>query len=132
VKVAALAVRRAEQRPGFVLNDAQIASIKRRLNLTPDQEEMWPAVEAALRNLAYRTAHATHWRDAAPGRRRLPPPIEQRRSPDLKSAAIPLIMSFNSEQKDEVRNLAHSWAGSARGGILIACLWISASAVREF
>jgi hypothetical protein len=26
---------------------------------------------------------------------------------DLKSAAIPLIMSFNSEQKDEVRNLAH-------------------------
>jgi len=26
---------------------------------------------------------------------------------DLKSAAIPLLMSFNSEQKDEVRNLAH-------------------------
>ena len=25
----------------------------------------------------------------------------------LKSAAIPLLMSFNSEQKDEVRNLAH-------------------------
>jgi hypothetical protein len=26
---------------------------------------------------------------------------------DLKSAAIPLLMSFSSEQKDEVRNLAH-------------------------
>jgi hypothetical protein len=25
----------------------------------------------------------------------------------LKSAAVPLIMSFNSEQKEEVRNLAH-------------------------
>jgi hypothetical protein len=25
----------------------------------------------------------------------------------LKSAAIPLLMSFNSEQKDEVRNIAH-------------------------
>jgi hypothetical protein len=25
----------------------------------------------------------------------------------LKSAAIPLIMSFNAEQKDEVRSLAH-------------------------
>ena len=26
---------------------------------------------------------------------------------DLKSAAIPLLMSFNDEQKDEVRSLAH-------------------------
>jgi hypothetical protein len=25
----------------------------------------------------------------------------------LKSAAVPLIMSFNSEQKEEVRSLAH-------------------------
>ena len=25
----------------------------------------------------------------------------------LKSAAVPLILSFNSEQKEEVRNLAH-------------------------
>src|SRR5215470_15360313 len=40
-------------RPGAVLNDAQIASIKRRLNLTPEQERMWPSVEAALRNLSY-------------------------------------------------------------------------------
>ena len=39
-------------RPGAVLNDAQIASIKRRLNLTPDQERMWPSVESALRNLS--------------------------------------------------------------------------------
>ena len=36
-----------------MLDDAQIASIKERLHLTPDQEEMWPAVEAALRNMAY-------------------------------------------------------------------------------
>ena len=25
----------------------------------------------------------------------------------LKSAAVPLILSFNAEQKDEVRNIAH-------------------------
>jgi hypothetical protein len=38
---------RHANRPGFLLNDAQIASIKTRLHLTPDQERMWPAVEAA-------------------------------------------------------------------------------------
>ena len=39
-----------------MLDDAQIASIKERLHLTPDQEQMWPAVEAALRNIAYTRA----------------------------------------------------------------------------
>jgi hypothetical protein len=47
------AARRAASRPGGVLNDAQIASIKQRLNLTPEQEKMWPAVEAALRKIVY-------------------------------------------------------------------------------
>jgi hypothetical protein len=106
-KVAAAAHRALNERPGFVLNDAQIASIKERLHLTPDQEEMWPAVEAALRNLAY-----TRAREA---RRKGEPANVQIASADpnssevqgLKSAAIPLIMSFNSEQKDEVRNIAH-------------------------
>jgi hypothetical protein len=105
-KVAAAAHRSLNERPGFVLNDAQIASIKERLHMTPDQEEMWPAVEAALRNLAY-----TRARDA----RRKSDPNAQLASTDpnstevqgLKSAAIPLLMSFSSEQKDEVRNIAH-------------------------
>jgi hypothetical protein len=105
-KVAAAAHRSLNERPGFVLNDAQIASIKERLHLTADQEEMWPAVEAALRNLAY-----TRAREA----RRKNDPSAQLASSDpnsaevqgLKSAAIPLLMSFNSEQKDEVRNVAH-------------------------
>jgi zinc resistance-associated protein len=96
---------RNDRAAGFMLNDAQIASIKTRLHLTADQEQMWPAVEAALRNIAY-----TRSRDA---RRRSAPANTQIASADavdvrdLKSAAIPLIMSFNSEQKDEVRNLAH-------------------------
>jgi hypothetical protein len=105
-KVAAAAHRSLNERPGFVLNDAQIASIKERLHLTADQEEMWPAVEAALRNLAYTRAHEV---------RRKNDPNAQLASTDpnsaevqgLKSAAIPLLMSFNSEQKDEVRNMAH-------------------------
>src|SRR5271170_4814098 len=99
--------RSADQRPGFVLNDAQIASIKTRLHLSPDQEQMWPGVEAALRNIAYAKAHD--------GRRRSGADTTDVASLDpygpevqgLKSAAFPLIMSFSDEQRSEVRTLAH-------------------------
>ncbi len=104
---AAVQVRRAN-RPGFVLNDAQIASIKRRLDLTPEQERMWPAVEAALRNLAYAKARYAHRRGRTANTAAvasLDP--ESAEVQDLKSAAMPLIMSFNDEQKNEVRSLAH-------------------------
>jgi hypothetical protein len=93
--------RRRVERPGYMLDDAQIASIKRRLHLTPDQERMWPAVEAALRTIGSereREARGGH----APGTINPDSPEVQ----DLKSAAIPLLMSFTDEQKDEVRNLA--------------------------
>lgn len=90
-------------RPGYMLNDAQIASVKRRLHLTPDQEQMWPAVEAALHNIAFAKTHEAHRPGVRPGA--LDPNSSQVQ--DLKSAAIPLLMSFSSEQKDEVRNLAH-------------------------
>jgi hypothetical protein len=107
---AAPAHRHSEQRPGFMLNDAQIASIKERLHLTPDQERMWPGVEAALRNIAYaktrdgRGRAAPAGADAAELAALSPDSTEVQ---DLKSAAIPLIMSFSEEQKDEVRSLAH-------------------------
>jgi hypothetical protein len=108
-KHPAAALYRTDNRPGFVLNDAQIASIKRRLKLRPDQEQMWPAVEAALRNIAYAKAHRE------PPRHRVRSPAAQvaHIDPDspevqgLKSAAFPLVMSFNAEQKSEVRSLAH-------------------------
>lgn len=103
-KPPAAHVQRAANRPGYVLNEAQIASIKRRLNLTPDQERMWPAVEGALRNIAY---------VKSPGRSH--PARTQSASVDpnspevqgLKSAAFPLLMSFSAEQKNEVRTLVH-------------------------
>ena len=108
VKPAAAAVHnRNDRAAGFMLNDAQIASIKTRLHLTVDQEQMWPAVEAALRNIAYTRSREAR-RHSAPANTQLASAdadgVDVR---DLKSAAIPLIMSFNSEQKDEVRNLAH-------------------------
>jgi hypothetical protein len=108
IKPAAAAVHNREDRAaGLMLNDAQIASIKTRLHLTPDQEQMWPAVEAALRNIAYTRSREAR-RHGAPANTQVASAdadgVDVR---DLKSAAIPLIMSFNSEQKDEVRNLAH-------------------------
>jgi hypothetical protein len=104
-KAIAVARKRAE-RPGYMLNDAQIASIRERLHMTPDQERMWPAVEAALRNLAYTKARdaRTH---GATGYQLASADTNSLQVQDLKSAAIPLLMSFNSEQKDEVRNIVH-------------------------
>ena len=93
-------------RPGFLLNDAQIGSIKERLHLTPDQERMWPAVEAALRNVAYAKVRTAH-RNDAPGSEVASLDAESAEVQGLKSAAIPLLMSFNDEQKNEVRSLAH-------------------------
>jgi len=89
--------------PGYVLDDAQLAAIKRRLHLTPDQERMWPAVEAALRNLSVEREREARLAGAAGS---VDPDSPQ--AQDLKSAAIPLLMSFSDEQKDEVRNLAHT------------------------
>jgi hypothetical protein len=97
------AASHAADRPGTMLNEAQIASIKERLHLTPEQQEMWPAVEAALRNVAFARTREAHRRGARAST--LDPNSAEVQ--DLKSAAIPLLMSFSSEQKDEVRSLAH-------------------------
>jgi len=93
-----VAVPRVASRPSSMFDDAQLASIKRRLHLTPDQEAMWPAVAAALRIIG-----TEREREA---RRAIDPNSAEVQN--LKSAAIPLLMSFSDEQKDEVRNLAHN------------------------
>ncbi len=94
-------------RPSGVLNDAQIANIKRRLRLTPDQESLWPAVEVALRNISYSkkgqemkvaSAHSNPMAYVDPNSADV-----QR----LKYAALPLIMRLNEDQKQEVRSMAH-------------------------
>lgn len=95
----------AADRPGYILNDAQIASIKQRLNLTPDQEQMWPAVEVALRNMAYTHAQEARGRAASGGTQQAA--VDPNAVQGLKSAAVPLILSFNDEQKEQVRSLVH-------------------------
>jgi hypothetical protein len=107
-RAPAVAGRRlATNRPGYMLDDAQIASIKERLHLTPDQEQMWPAVEAALRNIAYTRARQERGRGVPAGSAQLAADVDPESVVGLKSAAVPLIMSFNDEQKQEVRDLAH-------------------------
>jgi hypothetical protein len=94
---------RAANRAGYMLDDAQIASIKQRLHLTPDQEHMWPAVEVALRGIAFARARDARQHGAQPGT--VDPNSAEVQN--LKSAAIPLLMSFSDQQKDEVRSLVH-------------------------
>jgi hypothetical protein len=100
---------RAASRPGSVLNDAQIASIKKRLNLTPEQEAMWPPVEAALRHISYtKNSAETQSRLAQQSAGRIAfidPSSAQVQQ--LKDAALPLIMRLNDDQKREVNSLAH-------------------------
>lgn len=92
-------------RPGAVLNDAQIASMKRRLNLTPDQERMWPSVEAALRNLSYAKASPQHGgHDAAQAVAQIDPNSADVQN--LKSAAMPLVMSFSGDQMRELQSIS--------------------------
>jgi hypothetical protein len=97
-------------RPGAVLSDGQIANIKQRLKLTPDQQQMWPAVEVALRNLNYgKKADGAHKnagsQDAT--RRVATLDTDSDEVQHLTSAAFPLIMSFSDDQKRELHVLAH-------------------------
>ncbi len=100
VKVA----RRAK--PNSVLNEAQIASMKRRLNLTPDQEPLWPAVESALRNIAYaKGGTASPVRTPQGAMAYIDP--DSNEVAQLKYAALPLIMRLDDDQRREVRSMAH-------------------------
>jgi hypothetical protein len=86
-----------------LLSDIQIAGIKERLKLSPDQESYWPGVEQALRAIA-RKIHSTKQADPASGT----PPIdpESEEVAQLKSAAMPLLFQLREDQKREVRALA--------------------------
>lgn len=100
-RLAAAVPVRSARRSNAVLNESQIASIKRRLNLTPDQERYWPAVEAELRKMEYQ-------RDPkAQGTRTASIDMSKVNVQGLKTAGLPLVMSFNDDQRQELRSLAH-------------------------
>jgi hypothetical protein len=86
-----------------LLSDVQIAGIKERLRLTPDQESHWPGVEKALRAIA-RKIHATRQTDPTATGATIDPEAEEVQQ--LKSAAMPLLFQLREDQKREVRALA--------------------------
>jgi hypothetical protein len=89
--------------PTTVLNPAQIASIRERLKLSSYQSELWPPVESALRDISWRKdAKGKIAKNDARGSAIDPDSTQVQR---LKSAAVPLIMSFNEDQKQEVRTM---------------------------
>ena len=101
------AAQQSPSRPGSLLNDAQIATVKKRLKLTPEQEQMWPAVEDALRKIAWKKEHGARTKMAQAGPKGaggIDPNSSEVQQ--LKSAAVPLVMSFNNDQKQEVRTFA--------------------------
>jgi hypothetical protein len=88
-------------RSNAVLNDSQIASIKKRLALTPDQERYWPAVEAELRKMEYSK------KSPQGGSRMASIDTSKMNVEGLKSAGFPLVMSFSDDQRRELKSLAH-------------------------
>jgi hypothetical protein len=109
VQAAGEPPRRVTSRSTNVLNDAQIASIKRRLKLTAEQERMWPAVEDALRKIVYTKNALSPQTHAAQSSGSPPAYIDPSSSEvrQLKVAALPLLMRLNEEQKREVKMLAY-------------------------
>jgi hypothetical protein len=101
---SAVAAPRSINRPSAVLSEGQIASIKRRLKLTPDQQQMWPAVEVALRSLTY-ARKGEGRKDGSSRPTTLDPDSSEVKQ--LTSAAFPLVMSFSDDQKRELHVLAH-------------------------
>jgi hypothetical protein len=98
-----VAAKPAAQKNYTLLSDVQIAGIKERLKLSPDQESYWPGVEKALRSIA-RKMHSTKQADPTSGTPPIDPDSEEVQQ--LKSAAMPLLFQLREDQKKEVRALA--------------------------
>ena len=101
VALASATAKPAKPRSNHVLNDSQIASIKKRLSLTPEQERYWPAVEAELRKMEYSK------KSAQGGSRMASIDMSKVNVEGLKSAGYPLVMSFSDDQRRELKSLAH-------------------------
>jgi hypothetical protein len=101
VALASASAKPAKPRSNLVLNDSQLAGIKKRLNLTPEQERYWPAVEAELRKMEYSK------KSAQGGSRMASIDMSKVNVEGLKSAGFPLVMSFSDDQRRELKSLAH-------------------------
>jgi len=122
--------------------DARIAALHAGLRLSPDQQQMWPPVEQAIRDLVkLRREQFRAWRerreqggdprDDLPGMLRGMAERQAVRAEALRKlaeAAAPLYASFDDGQKRRLRMLVrhmrpgggmmrHAWRGMGRGGM---------------
>jgi hypothetical protein len=87
------------RRSNAVLSEQQLAGIKKRLNLNAEQERYWPAIAAELRKMEYK-------RDQKAGAHAAVD-MSKVNIEGLKSAGLPLVMSFSEDQRQELKSLAH-------------------------
>jgi hypothetical protein len=98
---AVTAVERLRSRPRSpqpahaVFNDAQIASIRDRLELSEEQKSSWQAVEVSLRELVW---------DRRPG---VNPRLEPSSLERLKQAAAPFAPTLSAKQRSKIQALAN-------------------------
>jgi hypothetical protein len=88
------------------LDESQIAVIKARLRLTPSQEQYWPAVEQALRDVLRQ--HAREARKSGAQRSAAQIDVNSPEVQRLTWAAMPLLMQLREDQKHEVRKFART------------------------
>jgi hypothetical protein len=87
---------------GAVLTDGQIHRMKAALRLTRLQEQYWPPIEAALREMARELSHRS---PAGEGRAAA---IDQAKVQRLASVAYPLLASLDEGQKRDAMALARA------------------------
>lgn len=111
------------------LTDAHVAMIKAALQLTPDQEKYWPAVEDAMRargkNRQARVERLAELRDSSPAaalHERNPVELMQRRAEslgqraaDLKKVADAWEPLFKTLSDDQKKRMAFVTVVAARG-----------------
>jgi hypothetical protein len=91
-----------EEPTNILLNDAQIAALKERLELTAKQEQHWPAVETALRAYVMKQYELQKKRPRVV----IQPDLESAEVQNLQAAAADLFASLDGRQKARIRVLA--------------------------
>ena len=111
------------------LTDARIGIVKAALQLTPEQEKLWPPVEEAIRARAEAKYNRMGAMAGKLGQQREVDPVEllrgradalAQRAGNLKKLAdawAPLYQSLNSDQKQRMRLLAMRVLRELRGGV---------------
>lgn len=110
--------------------DARIAAMKAMLRLTPDQEKLWPPLEAALREASnQRFQRMQQWREMRAQREQADPVQRLRLAAErmaegaatmkkIADAAQPLYASLDAAQKARVDRMMSRGRGMMMGGMM--------------